>query len=103
MKYLIPLAIIALSGCVSPETAAPYSTEKVSAAQAGGFECNSTPAQYAIGQKTSVALAQELLAKTGASILRWIPPRSAVTMDYSSVRLNISYDDAMVINSITCG
>lgn len=103
MKYLTPLALIALTGCVSPEREAPYTTEKVPETQAGGFECDATTAQYALGQKTSVTLAQELLAKAGASVLRWIPPRSAVTMDYSPVRLNISYDDAMVIDRITCG
>lgn len=103
MKYLAPLALIAITGCVSPEREAPYATEKVPETQAGGFECDATAAQYALGQKTSVALAQELMAKAGASVLRWIPPRSAVTMDYSPVRLNISYDDAMVIDRITCG
>ncbi len=103
MKYLTPLTLIALCGCASPEREAPYTIEKVTAAEAGGFECDASAVQYAIGQKTSVLLAQELMAKAGASILRWIPPRSAVTMDYSPVRLNISYDDAMVINRITCG
>jgi len=103
MKYLTPLALIALTGCVSPEREAPTTTEKVPATEAGGFECDATSTQYALGQKTSVALAQELMAKAGASVLRWIPPRSAVTMDYSPVRLNISYDDAMVIDRITCG
>jgi Peptidase inhibitor I78 family len=65
--------------------------------------CDAALVQYAIGRKTSSALAQELMAKAGASILRWIPPRTAVTMDYSPVRLNISYDDEMVIDRINCG
>ena len=92
-----------LTGCTAPEREAPYTIDKVPVAEAGGFVCDAAPVQYAMGRKTSPALAQELLAKTGASILRWIPPRTAVTMDYSSVRLNISYDDNMVIVRISCG
>jgi hypothetical protein len=92
-----------LTGCTVSERRAPYTMKPVPVAEAGGFECSAPPGQYAIGQKTSVALAQTLMAKTGASVLRWIPPRSAVTMDYSPVRLNISYDDNMVIDRINCG
>ena len=96
-------AMILLTGCTAPEREAPYTTEKVPVAEAGGFECDAAFAQYAVGRKTSTALAQELMDKSGASVLRWIPPRTAVTMDYSSVRLNIGYDDNMVINRISCG
>lgn len=101
MKMLV--AAMFLTGCTAPEREAPYTTDKIPVTEAGGFECDAAPAQYAIGKKTSTALAQELLAKTGASILRWIPPRTAVTMDYNPVRLNIGYDDAMVIDRISCG
>ncbi len=98
------LALVLLTtGCTSPEREAPYTTEKMPAEKAGGFECTAEPVQYAVGKKTSAALAQELMAKSGASILRWIPPRTAVTMDFNSVRLNISYDDNMVIDRVSCG
>jgi hypothetical protein len=99
----ILIAAILLSGCAAAERVAPYTTDKVPAAEAGGFECDAAPAQYAIGKKTSTTLAQELMAKSSASVVRWIPPRTAVTMDYSSVRLNISYDDNMVIDRVSCG
>lgn len=101
MKIL--MFVVLLTGCAVPERKAPYTTEEVPVAEAGGFECDAAPAQYGVGMKTSTALAEELMVKSGASTLRWIPPRSAVTMDYSAVRLNIGYDDAMVINRITCG
>ena len=101
MRTLI--IIMLLTACAAPEREAPYNTTKVPVAEAGGFECDATAAQYAVGKKTSVPLAQELMAKSGTSILRWIPPGTAVTMDYNSVRLNISYDNNMVIDRITCG
>lgn len=103
MKHFIPLGLILLSACASAERNAPYTSQEIPAAQAGGFECTAKSAQYGLGQTASVALAQELLSKAGATILRWLPPRTAVTMDYSPVRLNISYDDAMIITRITCG
>ena len=101
MRLLTTLMLLA--GCTAPAREAPYTNEKVPIAEAGGFECDAAFAQYAVSRKASTALAQELMEKSGASVLRWIPPRTAVTMDYSSVRLNISYDDNMVINRISCG
>lgn len=99
---MFALALL-LTGCANPERTAPYTTEKMPVDKAGGFECTAEPVQYAVGKKTSVALAQELMARSGASLLRWIPPRTAVTMDFNSVRLNISYDDNIVIDRISCG
>jgi hypothetical protein len=43
-----------------------------------------------------------MLAATGATILRWVPPRTAVTMDFNPSRLTVSYDDAMVITQVSC-
>lgn len=95
--------VLLMTGCASPERKAPYTTEKIPMEKAGGFDCTAEPVQYAVGKKPSVALAKELMAKSGASILRWIPPRTAVTMDFNPVRLNISYDDNMVIDRVSCG
>ncbi len=103
MKYLLPLITLSLAGCAEPQREAPYTTTPVTEKEAGGFECNAESAQYAVGQKTSVALAAELMKKTGSNTLRWIPPRTVVTMDFRSDRLNISYDDNMVIDRISCG
>lgn len=95
--------VLLMTGCATPEREAPYTVEKMPVDKAGGFECTAEPVQYAVDKKTSVALAQELMAKSGASILRWIPPRSAVTMDFNPVRLNIGYDDNMVVDRVSCG
>jgi len=78
-------------------------TEKAPVTDAGGFQCEASPVQYAVGQKTSATIAQQLMAKSGASTLRWIPPRTAVTMDFSPARLNISYNDNMIIDRVSCG
>jgi Peptidase inhibitor I78 family len=103
MKFLVPLIAIGLAGCTGPAREAPYTTTPVPEKDAGGFECSAAAAQYAVGQKTSVELAGALMKKTGSKTLRWLPPRTAVTMDYRNDRLNIAYDDAMVITQISCG
>jgi hypothetical protein len=103
MKYLaLAMALIA-SGCADPAREAPYTTTPVPAEQAGGFTCAAEGVQYAIGQKTSVEIGSKLVAESGALTLRWMPPRSAATMDYRQDRLNIAYDDDMVITRINCG
>jgi Peptidase inhibitor I78 family len=103
MKFAIPLIAFILLGCTDPAQKAPYTTTPVPENEAGGFECSAEAAQYAVGQKTSVELATPLMAKTGSKTLRWIPPRTAVTMDFRNDRLNIAYDDSMVITQISCG
>ncbi len=44
-----------------------------------------------------------MLAESGARHMRWIPPRTAVTKDYRRDRLNVVYDDDMVITGVYCG
>lgn len=103
MRSLTPFIMFALTACTEPAREAPYTTTPVPEKEAGGFECSAEAAQYAVGQKTSVELASELMKKTGARTLRWMPPRTAVTMDFRTDRLNIEYDDAMVITRVSCG
>lgn len=103
MKYVVPFIALGLAGCAAPAQEAPYTTTPVAEKDPGGFECNAEAAQYAIGQKTSVALATELMQKAGSRTLRWMPPRTAATMDFRSDRLNIAYDDAMIITQVSCG
>lgn len=65
--------------------------------------CNADSAQSLIGTKASAESGAELLKLTGARTLRWVPPRSAVTMDYRADRLTVSYDDDYTIVRISCG
>lgn len=103
MKIALLSLSLLLTGCANSIQEAPNTTNPILGKDAGGFECSAEAAQYAIGQKTSTELATELMRKTGSKTLRWIPPRSAVTMDFRSDRLNIAYDDAMVISQVSCG
>jgi len=65
-------------------------------------ECKVEPAQAFIGRKASAEMGAELLKATGARVIRWVPPRTMVTMDFRPDRLTVHYDDAMVIERVSC-
>lgn len=66
-------------------------------------ECDSSGVQEHIGHRATAESGATLLRLTGARTLRWVPPRTAVTMDFRADRLTVSYDDDMVIERISCG
>ncbi len=103
MKTLTPLTLLALAACTAPAREAPYTTEPVPVEKAGGFSCRAESVQYAIGQKARVELGSKLVKESESQTLRWLPPRSAATMDYRQDRLNIAYNDDMVITRVNCG
>ena len=99
MKY-VAIAIMAglLGGCasVSDEMAEPLKVKPAG-------ECDASELQSHIGHTASEKSGAILLELSGARTLRWVPPRTAVTMDYRPDRLTVSYDDDMAITRISCG
>jgi len=89
------LAVGSLAGCAATTNAPPPP------APAG--TCDAGPAQGLLGRQAGAATGAELLRLTGAKVLRWVPPRTAVTMDFRPDRLTVSYDDTMTIDRIACG
>lgn len=65
--------------------------------------CNAASVQTHVGQTVTEDLGAMILAASNARSLRWGPPRSAWTMDYRQDRVNVQYDEKMVITAITCG
>lgn len=68
-----------------------------------GHMCDADGLEAFIGQSASRETGANALDKSGAKILHWIAPRSAVSMDFRQDRLNIEYDDAMIITRVNCG
>jgi hypothetical protein len=66
-------------------------------------ECDASGVQDHVGHRASAEAGQVLLRLTGARTLRWVPPNTAVTMDFRPDRLTVSYDGNMVIERISCG
>lgn len=91
------LGLLMLAGCVS----SPPETPTV-AAPPPGSECKPEEGQRFVGQIATGLLGQQMRAATGARVIRWVPPRTAVTMDFRPDRLTVSYNDAMVIETVAC-
>lgn len=65
--------------------------------------CNASAVQGMVGTKATTQAGATLIEETGARTLRWVPPRTAVTMDYRPDRLTVHYDDDLIIERISCG
>lgn len=87
-------AAAALAGCATTGT---------EAAADRPMTCDAVGAQSFVGQRASADVGAAILKGSGARTLRWGPPRSAWTMDYRQDRVNVRYDDAMMIEAVTCG
>ncbi len=92
MKAFLAVAAIAmLAACATaPRPRAPQGA------------CNDEAALRFLGQTATGELGWKMMAATGAKTLRWVPPRTAVTMDFSPDRLTVSYDDDYRILTATC-
>ena len=65
--------------------------------------CNAEPGQLFVGQKADAASGLAIRQATGADVVRWAPPRTAMTMEFMEGRVTVAYDDAMNITRVTCG
>ena len=96
-------ALPILTGCgwIPPNASAPVPLPEEQVPAPGG--CDAAPAHSRVGQRITETTGAAILAETGARTLRWGPPDSAWTMDYSEDRVNVRYDANMVISEVTCG
>ena len=91
-------AVLALAGCAGlgerpggPGASAPPAT------------CDAAAAQFAVGQSFGPALERDVRARSGASIVRWLSPGQAVTMEFNPARLNLTLDARSRITKVACG
>ena len=98
IRMLAIAAVLPLAACSSSE--APVESTPTPPAEAA---CNADAVQSLVGQTATAEVGGQLLKGSGATNLRWVPPRTAVTMDFRPDRLTVSYDDALKIERISCG
>ena len=99
-RLLIGAAALGLSACATTTATTPDGEPPAREIEG---QCDASGVQDHIGHRASAEAGATLLRLTGARILRWVPPRTAVTMDFRADRLTVSYDDNMVIERISCG
>lgn len=96
-SILAPGALLALAGCAS----AAADGEPMRRRPPG--TCDARPAQAFVGRMATGEAGAAIQSASGAGVLRWLPPRSVVTMEYAFGRVNVAYDDAMTIVRVSCG
>ncbi|HEY9090302.1 I78 family peptidase inhibitor [Parasphingorhabdus sp.] len=89
----------ALMACSTMGTGTPPTDNGMAAEH----KCKADGLETFVGQKATAEIGATAIERSGARNLRWIPPNTAVTMDYREDRLNIEYDDKMVITRVHCG
>ncbi|RJY09915.1 I78 family peptidase inhibitor [Aurantiacibacter aquimixticola] len=103
MKHVLtPLTAAILAACTT-STPPPFDDDGNPRTRPEADQCDADGVQYHVGHSATAEMGQTMLADSGARILRWVPPRTAVTMDFRPDRLTVSYDDDMTITRVTCG
>ena len=69
----------------------------------GAGHCKAEAAVSLVGQPGTAELAAKALKLSGARVVRWIRPGSAVTMDYNPGRLDIDLDENGKVSRFRCG
>jgi hypothetical protein len=64
--------------------------------------CRAEPGQRFLGQRASPETGAAIMAATDSRTIRWVPPRTAVTMEYAFGRVTVSYDDDYRITAVSC-
>ncbi|HVR51054.1 MAG TPA: I78 family peptidase inhibitor [Pseudorhodoferax sp.] len=97
------VTLLALSGCAG--LGAPGAGPGAAPGTPGTppAVCDAAAAQFALGQSFGPALERELRARSGASIVRWLSPGQAVTMEFNAARLNLTLDGRSRIVRAACG
>lgn len=100
MRAAIWIALLPLAACTAVP---PESTPTPPGDGYGAGQCDPRPAASLVGQKATADTGVQALRLTGARSLRWGPPGAVFTMDFSPMRVNVMYDDAMTITEVRCG
>ena len=98
MRKAIALAAVFGAGCTTVAAQDPPIH-----GETPGYECRSEGLDAFVGQPATAELGSEILARSGAKVLRWLRPGQIVTMEFRSDRVNVKLDSQNKIAAVTCG
>ena len=93
----LPAALVAACRTVAAEDSPPVSNGQ-SPAQA----CRSEGLDAYVGREASSEVGAEILARSGAKVLRWLTPGMVVTMEFRSDRVNVHIGADNRIDRVSC-
>ena len=103
MKYkaaLLVISALTTSACIP---AADPGAVSSNSDMADAAACNSKAVERYIGKRFTAVLAEQMRKEAGAATVRTGAKDGPVTMDYIAARLNVFYDDEMLIAVVSCG
>lgn len=101
MHKMLLIALPLITAC---STAPPLGHPDPTGPGAGpGHLCREAGLSSFVEQQASASVGAEILERSGARTLRWIPHDGAITMDLRADRVNVRLDPRSRIESVTCG
>lgn len=97
MRLFVSLVILPLSACTIATSDATADEPSQSPASCRG----ETLSQFN-GQPASEELGNRMLKASGAKTLRWVPPGTAVTMEFNPERITIQLDGSNRVERASC-
>ena len=87
----------------APATAPAGSSGDVAMMDSPAATCDAATLGDLVGRPRSDGLRAVALKRSGASVVRWLPPGTITTMDYRRDRLNIELSEAGRVTRLRCG
>ncbi len=97
MRKILWLACAALGGC------AAVPAEPVEHGLVPGRVCDAKDADQFIGRAGDSATGAAILKATNSAKLRWAPPGTMLTMDFSPSRVTVTLGPDRRITKVACG
>lgn len=97
MRRMALLLTIPLAACATEKPAIPVHGE------APGRACVIGAVDSYIGSPASAALGTDLLSKSNAAVLRWVPVGTMITQDFRADRLTVRLGPDNRVMELRCG
>jgi hypothetical protein len=99
MRRLVTLAPLVLVAC----STVPAEGAQAPTRSDAGHVCRDEGLSSFVGRERSSEVGAELLRRSGAKILRWVPKGSMITMEFREDRLTVYLDASNRIERVNCG
>lgn len=97
MRNLLIAALIIPTACATAPAEPPVRGETP------GRICNADGSARFIGRPGTSETGAEILRATNSAVLRWAPPGSMMTMDFSASRVTVHLGPDNRVTQISCG
>ncbi len=91
MKTLTALAFLPLAACMT----------RIDVPSTG--TCSAVGTERFVGAPATPETADAIKRQTRATIFRWLPPGTMVTMEFNASRVNVDLDEANRVKAVRCG